>query len=155
MCLHRTRVKWVMLNTTMEILGYLLVYVPNAVEWRIIQVAPHVKVAALWRSSHLLLPSHTIHHLWGKHGLDFRCSLVIKSYAFTPILLRHFSAVLVQAPAILVGGMNAFQLIKPFLLLAGFIYDVLFQDVKCPFFSYCRWLLLFCCEALRYLFQSS
>lgn len=50
-------------------------------------------------------------------------------------MLRHISAVLVQAPAILVGGMNAFQLIKPFLLLAGFIYDVCYlKMLNVPFF---------------------
>jgi hypothetical protein len=137
MCLHRTR-QWVMLNTAMEITWLPLVSVPNAAEWRIIQVC---STCERWRCMKVLSFALTLAMQYNifkvKKGLDFRCSLVVQFCAFILILLRWLTAVPVQAPAILVGGTMLFSWLDSFLLLVSYIYTYSFscvRKVKAPFF---------------------
>ena len=112
-----------MLNTAMEITWLPLVSVPNAAEWRIIQVTPHVNVGVVSRflSFALTLTMQQYNIFKVKKGMGFRCSLVIQFCAFILILLRWLTAVPVQAPAILVGGTMLFSWLESFLLLAIYI----------------------------------
>jgi len=125
MCLHRTR-QWVMLNTAMEITWLPLVSVPNAAEWRIIQVTPHVNVGVVSRflSFALTLTMQQYNIFKVKKGMGFRCSLVIQFCAFILILLRWLTAVPVQAPAILVGGGCCFLLWSNVIFILGILSDL-------------------------------